>query len=299
MSKKRILIIFAIAFASCMSSIISSKATTVTYAGFSSTAGLTLVGNASVVSTTDGNVVRLTPASMSQSGAVYSTSPISLGANEIFSTGFSFRFTNPGPAASADGITFMLAASPNGLGSVGGGLGYEGVGNSVAIEFDTWNNGPSDGNSDNHVAIDTNGILTDTNVVYPYGVQNCNSSGFGCMSNGDLWHATIGYNGTALSVYLQDGTANIDTIMSNYPINIASYLGTTNAYLGLTGGTGGGYENQDIVAWSYSNTTQILQQTEIPEPSALLLILAGIVILFVVIRFTKFDGKSEDNDATL
>ncbi len=112
-------------------------------------------------------MLRIVPGTQGQAGAAYSTTPVALGAGDTFSTAFQFRFTNTGGIDPADGITFVLAASPNGLGGPGGGLGYQsGVPNSVAVEFDTYNNGFSDAESSNHIAIDTNGILNDSNAVY-------------------------------------------------------------------------------------------------------------------------------------
>ncbi len=113
----------------------------VNYPDFSSTAGITLVNNAATANTADGKVLRVVPAASSQSGAAYSTTPVKLGGGDTFSTVFQFRFTNAGGIDPADGITFVLAAAPGSLGSLGGGLGYQGVGNSVAVEFDTYNNG--------------------------------------------------------------------------------------------------------------------------------------------------------------
>src|SRR5215831_6928904 len=46
-----------------------------TFPDFSSTAGLTFVGAANTTTTSDGAVLRVTPASGSQSGAAYSTTP--------------------------------------------------------------------------------------------------------------------------------------------------------------------------------------------------------------------------------
>ena len=116
-------------------------------------------------------MLRVIPAFGSQAGAAYSQSAVTLGAGNTYSTQFRFRFTNPAGVDPADGITVTLAASPTGLGTPGYGMGYEGVGSSVAIEFDTYNNGIFDGslgyfaqepNSSNHVATDINGVLTNT-----------------------------------------------------------------------------------------------------------------------------------------
>jgi hypothetical protein len=38
-------------------------------------------------------------------------------------------------------------------------------------------------------------------------------------------------------------------ITSPYPINISSFLGTNNAFVGFTAGTRSGFENHDIVNW--------------------------------------------------
>ena len=264
----------------------SSYATTVTYNDFSSTAGLTTVGSTRTATTSDGTVLRLTPSASNQSGAAYSTSAVTLGANATFSTTFQFRFTNPGGINPADGITFVLAANPTGLGANGGGLGYAGVANSVAVEFDTFNNGYSS----NHVGIDTNGNLTDYARTNVYGVSTCDFSsglGAGCMSNGDLWTATLGYDGTSLTARLYDpAMGSTFAAITNYNINIASLLGTNQAYVGFTGSTGAGYENQDIVNWRFSNTTQLL--SPVPEPKTYAMLLSGLGLIgFIAFRRSK------------
>lgn len=280
----------------CASSVLfglalAADAAQFTYNGFSNTTGLTFVGDATTAVTSDGTVLRVTPATGGQSGAVYSTSAFTLGANATFSTQFQFRFTDPGGQDPADGITFVLAASPTGLGSGGVGMGYAGVPNSVAIEFDTYNNagfglGDNDGNSSNHVAIDTDGNLTNTALANVYGNGSCGFTNGspaqnpntvdGCMSNGHLWTVDMSYNGTNLTVGLRDPSESLDFIAINsYAINIASYLGTNNAYVGFTAGTGAGWENHDIVNWTFSNTAQL----PVPEPGSLTLLCVGVLML--------------------
>ena len=271
----------------------AAHAYVVTYNGFGSPTGISTAGNASFTTdgvSADGTVMNLTPAIGNQAGAAYLTTPVALGSGDTFSTTFQFRFLNPGGWDPADGITFVLAQATNGLGSVGNGLGYAGVNNSVAIEFDTYNNtntGYPNDTSSNHVAIDTNGVLTDTQLTNAYNNGSCgftsggtpNQNSYlapGCMSNGDLWTATIGYNGTDLSVTVQDGSSAPDTLISNYAINIANDLGASSAYVGFTGSTGAGWESQNIVNWSFSNTTQLAQ---VPEPPGLALFASGLLAL--------------------
>lgn len=275
----------------------AAAATLFTYNGFSSTTGLTLVGNAGTTTTTDGTVLRLTSASSTQAGAAYTTTPVTLGSNATFSTQFDFRFTDPGGADPADGITFVLAASPNGLGAAGNGIGYSGVGSSIAIEFDTYNNGnpgslgpfPAEPDSSNHVSIDTNGTLTDTASTNVYGNGSCGFAGgtppqnsntaASCMSNGQLWTVNISYNGSALSATLSNpAEGSVFTAYNNYPIDIASLLGTNTAYAGFTASTGAGWENHDITSWTLSNTAAVLT-TPTPEPLSPFLLASGLLAL--------------------
>ena len=171
---KRLGMRLALALAACIGGTATSHATVVTYNGFSgSSSTLTYKGNATTASTSDGTVLRLTSATGGQAGAAYSTSAVALGSNATFSTTFKFRFTSPS-SPPADGITFVLAANPTGLGSTGQGLGYGGVENSVAVEFDTYNNYPhvsAEPNNNNHIAIDTNGNLTDFAAASPIRVM--------------------------------------------------------------------------------------------------------------------------------
>lgn len=258
----------------------AEAAVVISYPGFTGACGvgggLTCVGNTTV---TGGGALRLTPAATSQSGAGYSTTAIALGTGATFSTTFQFLITNRGGINPADGLTFVVAAATAGLGGLGGGLGYLGVPNSVAVEFDTYDNGEVGGS--NHVAVDTNGALNGTGVS-PYGVSNCGSTTgyvFGCMSNGDIWTATIDYDGSTnlLDVYVQDGGSAVQHIISGMSINIGSLLGTTSAFVGFTSATGAGFANHDILNWRLANDRSLGTPPGVPEPGSLALVGAGLL----------------------
>lgn len=263
----------------------------VNYPNFSSTTGLTLVGSTTAVS----NKLQLTPNSGGQAGAAYSTTPVTLGASDTFSTNFQFQMTNAGGIDPADGIIFVLAASATGLGTGGGDLGYGGVTNSVAIELDTFNNGSNDGNGSNHIAIDEDGNIingtsqSDQDLTNVYGVATCDfgagtpNTAAGCLSNGDIWNVSIVYNGTNLSMSVTDPReSGAAVIYNNLPINISSFLGATTAFVGFTAGTGSGFETQDILSWQFANDITSLSGT--PEPSTVVLMGGAFLALGLVRR---------------
>ncbi len=123
----------------------------------------------------------------------------------------------------ADGITFAIIDTSNGLNAIGGSggdLGYGGIaGNSLAVELDTYSN-PIEPSSD-HIGIDLNGSVTSLTTA---GVPN--------LEDGNWHHVEVDFDISqkTISVYL-DGTLYID----NY---VVSGFTPFNAYFGFTGGTG-------------------------------------------------------------
>jgi hypothetical protein len=255
----------------------SSQAAVISYGDFSSTAGLTVVGSAGTVNTADGTVMRLTPDQGSRSGAFYSTNSLQLGSNATFSTSFQFRMTHAG-GTPADGLAFVLAASPTGLGSSGQGMGYQGVNHSFAIEFDTYDNGFYDSYSNNHVAVSANGSFITSTPVFPYGQNYCFGNAAGCMANGDLWTVTVGYDGANLSVNLLDPASGTTfAALQNYQVDIASILGTNQAYAGFTAATGALSENHDIIKWTFADTAVV--PSNVPEPGTAWIVGLGVAAI--------------------
>jgi hypothetical protein len=220
----------------------------VNFNDFSGTAGLTLNGNAAgnVNNGIDPNpVLRLAAAQTGQVGSTFTTLVEDI---VTFSATFEFRITNPGGPhdgtdTGADGITFTIQGIGDTALGGGGSLGYSGIGASVAVEFDTWNNGGGlNDPGSNHLGINTNGGFGGaTLAVTPR------------FDDGNLWYAWIDYDGTTLEVRVnQAGVRPVAADLSRV-IDIPTTIGSTTAHVGFTGATGGAFGDHDIVNWNFNH----------------------------------------------
>lgn len=260
----------------------------ISFPNFSDTTGLQLNGSAAVVNTGDGLVLRLVPATYSQAGSAFSTAKLQAAA---FSTFFSFRMTNPGgtlfdgpdnTVPGADGLVFVVQPNSSGAGSSGQGIGYQYIGNSVGVEFDTWQNVYNNDPSSNHVGIDLNGVVNHgTGSPFTLDVEPD-------FDNGNIWYAWVDYDGSVIS--LRAGQSNqrpADALLSR-TVDLKTVLGGDIGYVGFTSGTGSDYENVDILNWTYrqeynpiggGGENQPPPPPAIPLPAAAWTGLAGLAVL--------------------
>lgn len=240
-------------------------ATTIVFNDFSSTAGLQMNGAAAAVNDGSRTVLRVTPSNYNQAGSVFSTNPITLGADVSFSTRFTFNFNNQ-LGGGADGIVFTVQTNSNNVGGLGGGIGYEGVTNSVGIEFDNWYNWPVGDPDDNHVGVDLGGSVASVLQA---------TSPFGLDSGQDLT-AWVDYNGASnlLEVRLASNNIRPAAALLSYNVNLAGVLGTPNAFVGFTSGTGAAAANHDIVNWEFRSTYSPITGG-VPEPGTWAMMIVG------------------------
>ncbi len=199
--------------------------------GFTSTSGIALNGNAHL--NTANNALELTDGHTYESGTAWVTTPVDVSA---FTSDFTFQMKN----AAADGFTFAIQSNGvSAMGPYGGALAYATIPNSFALKFDIYSN---------------SGEGTDSIGVYTGGAQptipatNLTGSGI-ILTSGDIFHVHLVYNSTALQVSITD-TNTSASYSAVFPIDIPGALGTSQGYVGFTGGTGGLTVTTDILNWT-------------------------------------------------
>lgn len=159
-----------------------------------------------------------------------------------FTTQFDFQITG-GTNPTADGMTFVLQnIGLTAVGAAGGGLGYNSIAKSVAVKFDLYNN---TGEGNNSTGLRTNGLSGPSIDLTGTGID---------LHSGHIFNAAFSYNGTTLTVTIKD-TVTLATATQNYTVNIPAVIGSTTAFAGFTGGTGGLTAVQNVLNWTYTVTS--------------------------------------------
>ena len=172
-----------------------------------------------------------------QVGALWSNSKISLNKSFTISAELFFGANDGG----ADGFSFIIQnASKNAIGDVGGGLGYEGIAHSVAIEFDTWDNGSGFNDiANDHVAFDIDGSMS--GIGAPIDLGN--------IEDGQYHPVTISWNAATHVLTLSyDGV-----VIGSRTIDVAATVGGDEAYIGFAGSTGAETNLQKIRNLNYQS----------------------------------------------
>ncbi len=217
---------------------------------FCNVSSLTLNGEAAALNPNSDCVLRLTNGLM-QAGSAFGTMPFQLAADASFSSFFCFQIRDPigigdsdGPGA--DGLVFVVQTVANNVGGIGGGLGYLGIPNSVGIEFDTFFNSPVGDPDGNHVGIDTNGSVTSLSTA-SVGPR---------MNDGDTFCAWVDYNGVTdlLEVRLAQSATRPTNALLSRTIDLLAVLGSSNAFVGFTAGTGDGGNTHEILSFEVIGT---------------------------------------------
>jgi len=176
------------------------------------------------------NCYRLTQAINTQSGSVWNENMISL--NDPFD--FAFNVYLGANDGGADGIAFMLQPISTSIGSTGGGLGYEGISPSLAIEIDTYQNGWDP--SFDHIALMSNGVVSHNTVNNLAGPVTALASGGNIEDATEHLMRVVWAPATnTLSVYM-DGDLRLDQT-TDFVNTI--FGGDPEVFWGFTASTGG------------------------------------------------------------
>ncbi|MED3687096.1 L-type lectin-domain containing protein [Bacillus thuringiensis] len=214
----------------------------------------------SVISKNNIDIVHLTDNKPYQNGAVWSTEENKMDLTKDFESSMYIYFGNSGENA-GDGMAFVMQNDKNAnktiLNGEGARLGtwdfaqvgkYGGaIGNSFAIEFDTYHNDDgfdSEVRNVNHIAWNypdkkssyyeksDKKLLIHNDVQYP-----------GILSNNTWHHFNIKWNSKQSTLTYQFDNQSSVTV----PINVNDIFGTTKVYWGFTGSTGGKFEMNRVV----------------------------------------------------
>jgi len=217
--------------------------------------GLHFVGDAQLI----GDWVRINHVALNLSGAFWYDEQVAVQSG--FVTQFRFAITEEGGAVEpsegtdgADGFAFVIQNDTEyAIGSFGHDLGYGGIPNSIAIEFDTWRNHegsgpPLDDPNGYHISVQTRGTVPNSpHHDYSLGWVSCPE-----LVTVDEHNAVVSYEPGLLEIYVDDFSVPILAVV----VDIAELivLNEGRAWTGFTGSTGDAWENHDILDWSIDGT---------------------------------------------
>jgi hypothetical protein len=199
---------------------------------------IALVGDATELS----DRFRLTPSKQYQRGAVWSIERKNV--QDPFTVEFHYQITRPrgrgvNGVIGADGFAFLIQNRGRcAIGSGGYGLGYDGIRNSLAVEFDTAQNQLQGDPSHPHIGIHTRGSTSEQDRIAP--PVDTRS-----LTDGRPHTVRITYTPGRLAVYLDD------TLMLAPPVVLEDTIDLTDgkAWVGLTAATGTFTAQHD--AWAF------------------------------------------------
>lgn len=219
---------------------------------------LTFCGSGGYPAQIVNKALSIVPDSGSQNSSAMLSHKITLPDDRSFSTFFSFSFfhqVSDPPTPPADGLAFVLSNSSNTYGYAGA-MGYAGIKNSIAVEFDLYNNNPKpDGTpndawepGDNHIGYDRNGsgdsvkaLQMDKNVLN--------------LCDGKMKYAWVDYNGkTDQMVIAVSNTTdrNNAQVMTINHANVPAGLSAADVYAGFTACTGSYSASATIYNWYFN-----------------------------------------------
>jgi uncharacterized repeat protein (TIGR03803 family) len=222
-----------------------------------------------------GHVLRISPRGNNDSGSVFYREPMPIASN--FKCSFSFKFSDgkndfdDGSPEGADGLAFVIQGeNPYKIGRSGGGIGFAGIKNSFAVEFDAYNNGDDLGeNNGSHLAVFANGMAENTSDHHSYGQIGYTDNIPLLKADASVYYAKIEYSYSVkvLRIWLDktDDFTKPPFVLSQVDIPaLVKPVDNNKAYIGFTAAGGNSVQNADLLTWTwcYNNEQKL---TDIPE----------------------------------
>lgn len=186
-----------------------------------------------------GNGISIVQNSESTAGSFFTANRIFMDESENagFSTYFEMSTSGGNGLGFADGFTFIVSQFTNVLGSSGGAIGYGGIRNSVAILFDSWDNG---GQPPLCISLGLEGRQL-----------SCTPSGQG---NGGTYYIWIDYSKASQKIEVRITRSSIRPLNATKTyenIDLTNNIGN-EFYAGFTSATGGATQNTFLSRWYFS-----------------------------------------------
>ncbi len=185
--------------------------------------------------------LQLTETVTGQTGDGFYTTPVTMPEDRSFSAYFSFRMSEPNCTETSqtggDGLTFTIKPNLGNHGSSGGGIGYFGIPESIAVEFDSFYNPEHNDPAKHHVGINLNGeVQSVAKVELPFSLYSSQT-----------YHAWIDYDGRndLIEVRLAQTNSRPSAPLLSHKIDLEKHLGTKQQ-IGFTGATGSCYANHYV-----------------------------------------------------
>ncbi len=220
-------------------------------AQFNSSAGLAIQGDASVA----GQRAVLTPALPGRVGGVWHGQKRNL--RDGFETTFTFQISELSNGG-GEGLAFVIqnAAVPS-LAPAGPAMGFGGLNNSVALEFDTRQSTASEPAA-SHISLQARGTAPNvlTNSADHSASLGSVSTGLPDFSDGGVHSARIVYGAGNLAVYVDGGAVPVLNVAIELTNRMVFDRG--QAWFGFTAANGQGAQRHEILSWSLATANSPL-----------------------------------------
>jgi hypothetical protein len=185
-----------------------------------------------------------------------------------FEATFDWQINRINPRRGADGFAFVIHNADGQpfphilIGEGGHGLGYQGIPNSLAVEFDTVQNPPADFGAGtlgdpngNHISVQTRGTEpNNANTDFSLGYTTQGTPAIPLFADGRVHTTKVAYKPGTLTIFLDDLTKPVLTV----PVDLGTKLRLDEgkAWVGFTGATGRRFQAHDILSFSLVGTEE-------------------------------------------